>query len=690
MGDAMTDHGAAAVTPVERPTFRPDIQGMRGLAALLIVLFHTDEAISGGYVGVDVFFVVSGFVITGLLVREARATGSLSLRAFFARRARRLMPMLALTLVGTSVLGVVLLSPLGASATTAKTAAAASLINANTFLQRQAEDYFGVAPEANALLHTWSLSVEEQFYLAFPVVVVVGLALRRRLGGLPGPAVLVAVGLAAATSFGLHALMASGRLDAVVRSLGFASGTSVGFYSAPTRAWQFLAGVALALAATRVRRIPPAILGGAGLVGLVLVAFAATTFTPVDGRSASRAAIPVLGAVLLLASGVGRPTWSTSLLGHRSLVWLGDHSYGWYLFHWPLIVFAAANVAGTWPRAVAALAALGLAVAAKRGFEDRFRYDERLGGARVVALGAACVVLPLVAATASLAAVRVLAIDELTTANARHIDSQDCNRRHAPPLPLDADACTWTADDPKGQIVLVGDSHASMWSEATIAAGNALGYDVSIATMAGCPPLAGSVVRMRDGSLDEDCRGFVDWAMEEIGRIRPDLVLLSGATHGLADPVEEEDGRWQLADGTWIDDPTGRAEVIERGLVEFAEPLAEAGVRSAIVHDVPYHGFSNADCSWLRYRWSALGCASVRDRAAVEAELRTSRDAESRAAAAHDLIEAIDPVPWLCTTTTCATYGRGTWLYRDGDHISVAASTLLATELRAHLRELGL
>ncbi len=172
-----TMKGPGVAPTALRPGVRADIQGIRGLAVLLVVVFHVRDLVPGGYIGVDVFFVVSGFVITTMLRAQLRSTGSVPIRSFFARRVRRLLPMLALTLTLTSVLGVALLSPLGASAVTSKTAVAAALLNANTFLARQANDYFALPADANALLHTWSLSVEEQFYLVVPFVLLAGTAL---------------------------------------------------------------------------------------------------------------------------------------------------------------------------------------------------------------------------------------------------------------------------------------------------------------------------------------------------------------------------------------------------------------------------------------------------------------------------------------------------------------------------------
>jgi peptidoglycan/LPS O-acetylase OafA/YrhL len=148
---------------------RADVQGLRGIAVLLVVLYHAGLDVPGGFTGVDVFFVISGFVITGLLLRELDASGSLDLRRFYARRIRRLLPALAVMLTVVAAVGL-LASPVGAQVTTAHTGIAASLFAANAYLYRLGTGYFDVRTTLDPLLHTWTLGVEEQFYLVFPAL----------------------------------------------------------------------------------------------------------------------------------------------------------------------------------------------------------------------------------------------------------------------------------------------------------------------------------------------------------------------------------------------------------------------------------------------------------------------------------------------------------------------------------------
>ncbi len=685
-------HAAPGGRPAARPTLpptshRPDIQGLRGVAVLLVVAFHATGLVPGGYLGVDVFFVVSGFVITRLLRSESRRPGSIRPTAFFARRVRRLLPMLALTLSATALLGVLLLSPLGASATTSKTAIAAALLNANTFLARQANDYFALPADANALLHTWSLSVEEQFYLVYPFLLLAGLAVLRRVrAGSRRRWAFLALAIAGVASFALDALLLSGRVDGTAGRGGFTSGAALGFYSAPTRAWEFLVGAVLAVALERPVRLPRRCLDVAGVSGLVLVLACALRFDEATGRSAAALAVPVLGTALVLLAG-SRPDVpagpATTALSLRAATGVGDVSYGWYLFHWPLIVFVAANTTSTTWTVAAAAAALGLAVVARRTVEDRFRYDDRWRGRRVVLLGVTCLLVPIVAGAAALGVDHVVRIDQLDRAHLQHLGSTSgCNRRTDPDVRLDDPRCTWTVPGARGRIVLVGDSHADMWSEAVVRAGNALGYDVTLAVMSGCPLVPGTL-RLSDGVPDDACRAEVDRTVDELRAAHPDLVVVAAASAGI---MRDGGDAWRSTDGSWRTDVDAKARIWTSGLRTAVGGLADAGIRSLVLHDVPTFDRANETCGRLRYLVSPSSCASTATRSDVERYVARSVAVEDAAVDGVTAAATADPVPWICPSGRCSTYVDGTWSYRDADHLSVAGSEALAGRVRDALR----
>lgn len=330
----------------------PEIEGLRALAVLTVLLYHAHLGFSGGYVGVDVFFVVSGFLITGLLLREFEQSGSISLREFYGRRARRLLPAAAVVLVVTLVLADRLLGPLRAHDNARDTLFAAGFI-ANFHFASSGADYFQQGGAPSLLQHWWSLAVEEQFYLLWPGL----LALLWMLVGRHRSASRIRF-----SALGLTAVL--GGASYVIGHRLTSSNPSWGYFATWSRAWELAVGAACAflwpyrerVALHRLRSV-------LGWVGVALILYAALRLDDLTPFPGTAAWYPVIGTVLVIGS-IGTYWGPGLVLNTAPLQWIGGRSYGLYLWHWPLLMLLEARVDEPAPLARAGVLVVSVLVAA--------------------------------------------------------------------------------------------------------------------------------------------------------------------------------------------------------------------------------------------------------------------------------------------------------------------------------------
>jgi len=323
-----TPRGAGRVTG--RPGLRPDIQGLRAVAVIAVILDHLFGWPAGGFVGVDVFFVISGFLITGLLEREWARTGTISFSAFYRRRIKRILPASVLV-IGATLLTASFLFAAPRFSATATDSLWAGLFSANWRFLLQGSDYFQADGPISPLRHYWSLAVEEQFYFVWPWIMLAALAWVRRLGmGLVG------------------ALRIAGAVIALLSlaSLGWAvfetaSNPGAAYYSSFSRAWELGVGAMLAFVRPACERIPDRfrpLIANAGLIGIVASVF---ILTPTSAFPAPGAILPVLSAVLVIGAGSGGSHRYLHTVTNPVSRYLGDISFSLYLWHFPVIVFLA-------------------------------------------------------------------------------------------------------------------------------------------------------------------------------------------------------------------------------------------------------------------------------------------------------------------------------------------------------------
>ncbi len=593
---------AATFLAVKTERRRADIQGLRALAIVLVVSYHAGIGVHGGFTGVDVFFVISGFVITSLLLRDLVAHRTIRFAHFYRRRALRLLPALGLMVAIVALLGI-LLAPIDALHIGALTGLASVFFAANAYLYLQGADYFVAAVAHDPFLHLWTLAVEEQFYLVFPVILLVGWRLARRRGA------TAVIAVVAGMSFLLSLELSRGHLFAVQhRPQQFA------FYGSPTRAWEFAAGALIALAGTA--PVPRPVAEAATAAGLGLVVLGAFVITSTTGFPGTAALLPVVGTALVIATG-SESLLARRLLGNRPATWIGDRSYGWYLWHWPAIVYAHAlwPLAG-WVPAAAALAALLPAALSFTYIENPIRRRRTLKGTRVSTIAIGASVIGAIASGLMLGATHALSRTgpgaDWARASVQHVDRQRGCESSAPLDASKVSACTWAVPHPHGRIVLIGDSTASAVSEAVVAAGNRAGFDVTVSTYLGCPFVA---LRVYGSTAPPAVCDETDRVgLRTIRALRPALVFVVNRTdHYTNGPM----GLGQ----------SGRAISYERGerlalwtsgLRSYLAALSRASIPVVVVRHARQISDAPTECAVVRVLTRT--CSASAPRAAVDAE----------------------------------------------------------------------
>jgi peptidoglycan/LPS O-acetylase OafA/YrhL len=502
--------------PPPRSALRSEIQALRALAVALVLVYHLWPAVlPGGFVGVDVFFAISGFLITSLLLREAERAGSVSLGAFWARRARRILPAALLTVL-VCALATVIFVPLTRWQQFFVEMRASTAYVQNWQLAGDAVDYLAAANAPSPVQHYWSLAIEEQFYLVWPVLIAIALAVTRGRTAKARRRAVAAV-LAAATALSLGYSIADTGAD-----------PAAAYFVTPTRAWELGAGALLALAAPfdRSPGAARALLSWVGLAAIAGAALAYSHATPFPGHAAL---LPVLGALAVIRAGTPAGPWSPArVMTPRPVQFLGDISYSVYLWHWPLIVLAPFVVAADGAATKIAIVVITILAAwlTKQLVEDPARTTPLLTtrGARwtFAAAGAAtAVVLAVTVAAGSHVTHRVRAEARATErvlaahprcfgAAARDPGRRPCvnpSLRHTVvPTPLQAakrdnapcaviertstvTVCAFgpRPAHPARTVALVGDSHAVHWRPAFERVAEARRWRGLSITRSGCP-----------------------------------------------------------------------------------------------------------------------------------------------------------------------------------------------------------
>ena len=641
--------------PTAKAVFRPDIQGLRAVAILLVIAFHVGvPGFKGGFVGVDIFFVVSGYLITGLFRDELHATGALDIVGFYLRRVRRLLPAAATVLVATLAAASFLLSP-RELALYSRTAIAASLQVSNVWFQRRASDYFAFDAGENPFLHTWSLSVEEQFYLVWPLL----LAATFRLFG-SAKRIPIAIFITVLASF----LASVWLVDSNPQSA---------FFSFFSRAWEFgVGGLAAFVPKGIVDRFSRTARysGLVALLALVATPLAFDASTPFPG---ARALAPVLATAAVLVAGTVVPdNLARRILAVEPLQQLGRFSYSWYLWHWPTLVLGAAlgYSVELSARLVLVLLALAAAVLGYYAIEAPIRSSRYWAASslRTFGLGAAFMVTAFGGSWAAKAwAAKMAGAPE----------QQSIEAAHEPVAPeLLSSGCffdQWTTKlnecafgDKAGRttIVLFGDSHAAQWFTAFDAAARERGWRLIVLTKMGCPtPDIEISFWTRRGRKYTECSVWRQSALSRIVALKPALVVISNSDNHITSPKGGSSPR--LSRQQW-----------QEGTRKTLTVLSNAGIRTVLLRDTPGPGIDVPTClarAAVRHL-SVEHCEAPRSSAIREDVFEATRTA----VADMPRVTTIDLTDSFCSRAGCPAVIDGCIVYGQPGHIAYRFARTLA------------
>jgi len=641
--------------------YRADIDGLRAVAVLPVLLYHAGVGpFSGGFVGVDVFFVVSGFLISRILLTDIDLQ-RFSILRFYDRRIRRIIPAFAAMALGTSLAATFILTPLELERF-GKSLIAAAAFSSNLWFW-QGTDYFAAPSHTEILLHTWSLAVEEQFYLLWPLLLW-AFSERRR-------------------SLYLAACIAGVLVSLVVSHYAAFKSPAAAFYLLPSRAWELGLGAVLASPAMPRSRHGASreVTAAVGLLLILLAVFTYDAETPFPGLYA---AVPSLGAALLIHSGAG--TRVGELLSAKPMVAVGLISYSLYLWHWPALCLSrqyAGRELTALETAAALAACAALAVASWRYVELPFRKasSERTRSSAWLAVRGAAVVtvvsssvgvlfwkthgLPVRGPQAAVLAERAIRESHDSAAycvihDATQPDITACRSGTKPPV-----------------VALWGDSHAGHLAGALAAHAREANASVLFLVLGGCPPGIGA--RVSGPVADTRCDELNAYALSRIRHYNTisSVILVSRwsrYTETLPSKGEEGLPIYLTDDASSERSPGNSRRVLSDSVGRTVSELQQLGLRVALVGQVPEFGIDTARCV-VHARWTSRPeTRCFADSASVRARLSASTVILRELASAHPGLRIVDPLPLFCDERLCRSVLRNELLYSDDDHLSLAGA----------------
>jgi len=608
----------------------PQIQALRALAAVLVLLFHA-HLLDGGYIGVDIFYVISGYLITGLLLREIETTETLNFKAFYLRRIKRLLPT-SFTVLIVTALTAWYFYPGTMREDLGRDIVAAAIYVSNFLFAFWQMDYQNLNAIPPVVIHFWSLAVEEQFYLFWPIIVLIAY----KVGG---------------RKF-LFKIISLITLLSFLFSLYLTSTQPIwAFYSLPTRAWELGVGALLLTITNRYKlsSIYP-------WIALALILYASIFYTEITPFPGTAAIAPVLGAAIAIASISSWPRILNFFSNLRVTQWLGEISYPLYLWHWPLLVIPMVYLGrglSIYERAAAIMATVLLADLTHRFIEQPLRHislspKKIITGAvtaTLIATGTGFAISATANDTVTLPTGESYSLAQIMEKPQVYLD--ECHVNYGETVSND---CTYGPASTR-KVVLFGDSHAAQWMPVLEELAYEKGFQLISLTKSACPGPA--VAKDESGAFkNADCDKWRENSIARIQALQPMAVLVSGMQYFEIPGGYEDRGQW------W-----------REGQRKTFAALRGSSKHIIYISDTPHP---------LRDIPSCIAAGRI-DRC------NTTEPADAFFTPGWS---QINPTSWFCAAT-CPAIQNGVVVYRDASHISVLASRMIKPQLLSTLLSLG-
>jgi peptidoglycan/LPS O-acetylase OafA/YrhL len=661
------------------PNYRPDIDGLRALAVGSVLLFHAGvPGVPGGFTGVDIFFVISGYLITSLLFLELDATGRVDFVNFWARRTRRLLPSALLVIVIALIASRAVLSDLK-NVFAVRDALFAATYSTNWQKLTAAVDYFDDESGAGLFLHYWSLAVEEQFYLFLTLVFAAAI----------GASWLFR--LSARTCAGIVAglLIASGLISFVVNLVVVAQAQPAAFFGTHARIWQLAIGAGVGLA-ERARFAPPGFLRqAAAWGGLAMMLSAIGLFSDQLTYPGCAALVPTVGAALFILSGInaagrghaeGVTPWPSIAASHWLPVGVGKLSYALYLWHWPVFMLYKAQV-DHWTgldRAAAIVVAAALAMASHITIENPIRFSRALSLRPIVSLMLAlaftaglCGVSLKAQLSAPANRINLAGGPALTPESVRHdLPRTYADHCHADQKDVTYGRCVYGRTGSVHKVFLVGDSHAAHWFPALEAIADRRGLALFSRTKSACIGIDIPILNSKWKRAYTECEAWRSAVLDEIDRERPELVILaSSSAHR---PLLVAEGRSATSQEA--------ADILAAGELRTIARIRRSDAKVVLMADLVWLPDDPIDCL-VSHPTNAKACRWQVEQSLPELRFPWSRPDTGRSSS----VQVVDLIPNVCPGGVCFAATRDAVVLRDWHHMTATYSATLADVLDAHL-----